>query len=113
MSFNDDFFQELLVLGGTIKEIRLGMAENLPEATLLALESANSTLSTRALEILEGIVSDALVARGALRSETKPSPQENQISAITSPSTTVPENTSSMPGPSDLTAVDTETRSEI
>jgi hypothetical protein len=102
MSFNDDFFEELLVLGGVLREIRFAMAENLPEETLLALENANATLSGRALQILDGLISDAQIARGVRPAVSGQTARETTISPVSSPLTTVPENTSSQPSPSDL-----------
>lgn len=102
MSFNDDFFEELLVLGGTIKEIRYAMGENLPPDTLIALDRANAVLSSRALQIIEGIVSDTGAARSPGQVRTEPELPEPGIEPISSPLSTVPENTSSQPSPSDL-----------
>jgi hypothetical protein len=110
MSFNDDFFEELLVLGATIKEIRYAMVENLPEPTLLALESANATLSTRALEILDDIVSGAVTARITGMDKDVPEREMATVTPISSPSTTVPENTSSQPSPSDLAKSDSDSK---
>lgn len=108
MPVHDDFFEELLVLGSTIKEIRWAMAENLPEETLLALESANATLCTRALQVLDNIVGDAVTAREHGMEDSVPAREQPPELPISSPSTTVPENTSSQPSPSDLASSDLE-----
>lgn len=113
MSFNDDFFEELLALGGTIREIRSAMIENLPEVTLLALESANATLSTRALQILDGIISDAIIARAPIGAGTAPPERDTRNTPVSSPSSTVPENTSSQPSPGDLAVTENNSTSGI
>lgn len=110
MSFNDDFFEELLVLGGTIKEIRYALSENLPPDTLIALDRANAILSSRALQIIESIVSDTQIARNPGQVRTEPGRSETTIGPISSPSTTIPENTSSQPSPSDLGEVSPESK---
>ena len=99
MAIHDEFFEELLILAGAIKSIREATEQDLPEESLLALESANATLSTRALEVLDEIVSDAVEARPAAISS---GPSDTPVATA---SGTVDANTSSQPTPADLPLV--------
>lgn len=109
MSINDEIFGELLTLGSAINTIRFEMLENLPEPTILALQSCNTTLSTRALEVLDNLITDAVDARIAGMDKNVPEREVHGEAPISSPLSTVPENTSSQPVPSDLAAAVSDT----
>jgi hypothetical protein len=102
MTFHDDFMQELLVIMPIVKSLHEALGEDLPEHSQFALESACATLSTRALEIIEGIVSDAQAARPKPEGAECPNPTISSTGSISLTPTTDPANTSSQPAPVDL-----------
>lgn len=102
MTFEDDFMVELETLIPLMKSMRLAMAEDLSEETLLVIESACARVSTRVMEIVEGVVTDAADARSQHKEIPCPEEAKTSTSPISSPTTTAPENTSSQPAPVDL-----------